>query len=112
CAIWLYFIGGALGAWDRSHISASLLDILIGSDRARAVVRVITCLLTVIISGWMTVWAFQYFYWTASRGARSLELGMPMAWVHAALPVGLVLMTLYFLIEFVDEARRTFGGRP
>ena len=34
-AVWLYFIGGSLGAWERAHISASLVDFIIKSDRPR-----------------------------------------------------------------------------
>jgi TRAP-type C4-dicarboxylate transport system permease small subunit len=39
----------------------------------------------------------------------SLEINLPMTYVTAAMPIGLALMTFYFLIEALDligKARR------
>jgi TRAP-type C4-dicarboxylate transport system permease small subunit len=108
-AVWLYFIGGSLGAWERGHISASLVDFVIKSDRAARWIKAFSAVLTTILSGWMTVWAFQYFMFTLQRGQMSLEINLPMAYVTVAMPIGLALMTFYFLIEALDligKARR------
>jgi TRAP-type C4-dicarboxylate transport system permease small subunit len=102
-AIWLYFVGGAYGAYDRGHISASLVDLVVHRDHVRQVVKVCTGVLTVILSAWMTLWAIRYFLATLQRGAMSLEIGIQMAWVHAAMPLGLVLMTFYFALELLED---------
>jgi TRAP-type transport system small permease protein len=103
-AIWLYFIGGAYGAYERGHISASLVDLIVPGDRARQVIKVLTGALTVILSAWMTVWAIRYFMVTLQRGTMSLELGIGMAWVHVVIPLGLILMTFYFAVELLEDA--------
>jgi TRAP-type transport system small permease protein len=105
-AIWLYFIGGAYGAYERGHISASLVDLIVPGDRAHQVIKVLTGALTVILSAWMMLWAIRYFIATLQRGTMSLELGIQMAWVHAAVPLGLILMTFYFAIEFLEDLSR------
>jgi TRAP-type transport system small permease protein len=102
-AIWLYFVGGAYGAYDRGHISASLVDLIVHRDHVRQMVKVCTEILTVILSAWMTLWAIRYFLATLQRGAMSLEIGIQMAWVHAAMPLGLVLMTFYFALELLED---------
>jgi TRAP-type C4-dicarboxylate transport system permease small subunit len=101
-AVWLYFIGGAHGAWERGHISASLTDFLVKSNTARRHINAARAVITTILSAWMTVWAFQYFMFTFQRGQMSLELGLPMFYVTAVMPLGLALMTFYFLIEAVE----------
>lgn len=101
-AVWLYFIGGSLGAWERGHISASLVDFVIKSHRVSGWIKAISATSTTVLSGWMTVWAFQYFMFTLQRGQMSLEINLPMAYVTVVMPLGLALMTFYFLIETLE----------
>jgi TRAP-type C4-dicarboxylate transport system permease small subunit len=101
-AVWLYFIGGSLGAWERGHISASLVDFMIKSDRVCRWIKAASAIVTTVLSGWMTVWAFEYFLFTLRRGQMSLEINLPMAYVTVAMPLGLALMTFYFLIEAIE----------
>jgi len=105
-AIWLYFIGGAYGAYERGHISASLVDLIVPGDRARQAIKTFTGALTVILCSWMTVWAISYFMLSLQRGPMSLELGIRMAWVHAAIPLGLILMTFYFAVELLEDVAK------
>lgn len=105
-AIWLYFVGGAYGAYERGHISASLVDLIVPGERARLVMKATTAALTTILCAWMTLWAIRYLMATLQRGTMSLELGIQMAWVHVAIPVGLVLMTFYFALEFLEDVSR------
>ena len=109
-AIWLYFVGGAYGAYDRGHISASLVDLVVRSDRVRQVVKAFVAALTVILSAWMTLWAIRYFLATLQRGAMSLEPGIQMAWVHAGIPIGLALMTFYFALELLEDLGKLRSG--
>lgn len=102
-AVWLYFMGSAHGAWDRGHISASLVSVLLKPGQLQQSLRVLACTLTVVISAWMTVWAVQYLMNSIRRNLTSLEVGISMAWVNTAIPLGLGLMTLYFAIELYEE---------
>jgi|TARA_R110002012_G_scaffold157406_3_gene318532 TRAP-type C4-dicarboxylate transport system permease small subunit len=102
-SIWLYFVGGAYGAWERGHISASLVELIFKHGSARRVLNIIAGIITVILSAWMTVWAVQYTVWNIHRGTRSMELGIPLYWVHVAIPLGVGLMTLYFFIDLMTH---------
>jgi len=107
-AVYLYFIGASHGAWERGHISASLVELVVPEGRGREAIAVMASAITVILSGWMAMWAWQYLAFTIKRGTMSLETGIPMAWVHGVMPVCLSLMTLYFAIECLDRVNR-FG---
>lgn len=109
-AIWTYFIGGAHGAFERSHISASLIEMLVKRARVTLAVRVLANGITVVVAVWMTLWAFDYLAWSLRLGPRSLELRMPLHWVHASMVVGLALMSFYFVIELMENARRLSRG--
>ncbi|NIA69386.1 TRAP transporter small permease [Pelagibius litoralis] len=110
-AVWTYFIGGAYGAYERSHISASLMEMVIAGQVARNWIKVLANAITVVVAVWATVWTFQYFQWSLRLQPRSLELQAPLYWAHASMFVGLGLMAFYFAIEFVDNLLRVLGIR-
>lgn len=109
-AVYMYFVGASHGAWERGHISASLVDLVFREGRVRDGITLVASLITVMLSGWMSVWAWQYLAFTLRRGTMSLGVGISMAWVHGVMPVGLTLMTLYFAVEFLDNLTRYTKG--
>lgn len=102
-AVWLYFIGSAHGSWSRGQISASLLDVVLPFGRTQQAVRVLACAITTALTAAVTVWSVQYFMTSVRRNLMSLEVGIPMAWVNIIMPIGLALMTMYFLFECLEE---------
>ena len=102
-AVWSYFIGSAYGAKQKEHISASLIDVLLPAGRGQAFVAMITGFITVVVTAWMVNWCWYYLAWTFKRSTVSVDLGLHMGWVHSAIFIGLILMTLYFFIDFVEK---------
>ncbi|MCA1493062.1 TRAP transporter small permease [Sinorhizobium alkalisoli] len=109
-AVYMYFIGAAHGAWERGHISASLIELLVPEGRVRHAIALVASATTVVLSGWMSLWAWQYLAFTLKRGTMSLEVGIHMGWVHGIMPVCLSLMTLYFAVELLENSTRMFKG--
>ncbi|MEX0730911.1 MAG: TRAP transporter small permease subunit [Aquisalimonadaceae bacterium] len=112
-AMWFYFIGGAIGAQQRGHISASVVDMFVRNETAQCAVSVATGVISVVVAAWMTVWAWEFAAWSLQMGMRSMELGVSMGWIHMSVPVGLGLMTFYLSVELVENvatlARRLRG---
>lgn len=102
-AIWFYFLGGAVGAEQREHISASLADVLVKGPTAQQAIKLLACLISVVVCAWMAVWSWGLAQWSLSLGMMSTELHIPVGYIHLAMPVGLGLMTLYFFVELVEH---------
>lgn len=103
-AFWLYFMGGAHGAFQRNHISASIINLVFKKHpRTEIFITTVRSLLTTVVCVWMTVLAYDFFIWGLQRNERSLELDMEMAWFHSPVFFGLALMSLYFFVEFIDH---------
>lgn len=107
-AVWAYFLGSSLGAWERGHISASLVELVSTNATFTAATKMIAAILTVVIAAWITVWAWQYFAFSLRRGSTSPDTGIVLAWVHLIMPLCLSLMTLYWLVEAGDAIRSFF----
>lgn len=110
-ALALYFIGAIHATWERGHISAGLVEAIFAGERVRQALGLMASGLSVLLSAWMTVWAWDYLQFVIRRGTVSLEIGMPMAWVVAILPTSLALMCFYFLIETALKLHAMRVGR-
>ncbi|MCF8107401.1 MAG: TRAP transporter small permease [Desulfohalobiaceae bacterium] len=110
-AIWLYFIGAAYGAYERTHIKAELIHLWFTSSRSRAVIRSITGVITVFLALTMLKWSYPYFIWGLTRGATSQALLLPMVLCQSAIFFGAILMCIYFTAELIDNILLSLGKK-
>lgn len=104
-AFWLYFIGGAQGSYEDSHIKADFLSAFISNARVRWGFSILTNLLEFFVLAVLSYWAFlmvmeevvQYPTWPATVAWK-----IPYALPRLGIFIGLLLMTFYsFLHLFV-----------
>jgi TRAP-type C4-dicarboxylate transport system permease small subunit len=111
-AVWLYFIGAAYGAFERSHIKAELIHVWIKSPRKLAFIKAVAALITLGLACVMVSWSYPYLLWGIKRGETSQALLLPMVYSQSAIFVGSVLMCLYFLTELIDHILTFLGKNP
>ena len=93
--LWLYLLGSVNAAREDTQIKANVLDVFLKSDRSRLIVRVIADLMSVIVSSWLTYWAWDYFVYAKRVWKESPTLYIPTFWAECSLFIGLFLMTGY-----------------
>jgi len=104
--LWLYLLGSVNAAREDTHIKANVLDVFLKTDRAKLVVRVIADFFSVIISGWLTYWAWDYFVYAKRVWKESPTLYIPTFWAECSLFVGMTLMTIYAAWYLLKNIRR------
>lgn len=110
-AVWLYFIGAAYGAYERSHIKAELILLGFTSTKSKAVIRSINGVITVFLAVTMVTWSYPYFIWGLTRGATSQALLLPMVLCQSAIFFGSIFMSIYFTAELLDNLLLSFGKK-
>lgn len=101
-AIWLYWIGGAYGSYEDSHISADMTNLLIRNDRVRHVYQGIIRGLTMVITGIFAYWSiFHYGLRNLAAGTRTTGLRIPLITSRIALTLAFCLMFFYAIYHFV-----------
>jgi TRAP-type C4-dicarboxylate transport system permease small subunit len=106
--LWLYFLGSVNASREDTQIKANVLDVFMKTARAKLIVRVIADLLSVIVAGWLTYWAYDYFRYALRVWKESPTLYIPTFYAECALFIGLVLMTFYAAWYLVKNARQLF----
>ena len=110
---WFYVVGAAYATYDRSHIKGGVVELLIKNrPRALASFQVGVALLCLGLSSMLTVWGYTDFTWNLEANSRSTQLFLPLAYANLSLPVGFILMAVYFLAEFIDSVRGLLRGVP
>ena len=106
--LWLYLLGSVNAAREDTQIKANVLDVFLKTDRSRLIVRVIADSFSVIVSCWLTYWAWDYFLYAKKVWKESPTLYIPTFWAECSLFVGMALMTCYTSWYFYKNARNLF----
>jgi TRAP-type C4-dicarboxylate transport system permease small subunit len=98
--VWIVFLGAAMGMARGTHVS---VDFLVERMPPPARLR-LAIVIEFLIIVFLVVLVVQGFTF-AKFGVKSFSLGMgiPMAWVYAALPVSSVIMILYSLKRIAQK---------
>ncbi|WP_165445332.1 TRAP transporter small permease [Bacilliculturomica massiliensis] len=101
-AMWVYWLGGAYGSYEASHISADLTNLFVKSEKVKKVLQIIVNALTTCIAGVLAYWSVVYYaVWNIQTGATTPGLGIPLLASNSAITVSLCLMFLYSLYHLV-----------
>ncbi len=104
--LWLYFLGSVNACREDTQIKANVLDIFLKTDRARLTVRVIADVMSVLVSLWLTWWAWDYFRYALRVWKESPTLYIPTFYAECAFFIGMALMTLYTGWYLIKNARQ------
>ncbi|MCM3411843.1 TRAP transporter small permease [Metabacillus litoralis] len=99
----LYFIGAAQGSYEKSHITADIIDSYIKSQKIRAWNRLVTSLVTLIVCLVISFWNTQYLVWSFSNGGTTPGYQIPLYIPHGTVLLGFSLMSLYSFVDFLHQ---------
>ncbi len=101
----MVFLGLALGLEQGRHIAMSSLLQRLG-EASRRKIKIILDLLGLAFSAYLVKIAFDITKFVFQSGQISPTLGMSMAWLYLAMPVGFGLLALRYLQELFSVTNR------
>jgi len=57
CAMWLYMIGAAMAAYDRSHLKTEIMPLLVKDPRKLRLIEALATFIALVMAGYMTYWS-------------------------------------------------------
>lgn len=109
-AVWLYLMGAAYGAFERSQIKAEMIHLVIKNERILNGVRSFATMIGAVVAGFMVVWSYGYVRWSILKNEVTPTLQTPTVIFQIAILIGAVLMVFYFVREALDQLRLAFGS--
>ena len=101
----MVFLGLALGLEQGRHIAMSSLLQRLG-EASRRKIKIILDLLGLAFSAYLVKIGFDITKFVLQSGQISPTLGMSMAWLYLAMPVGFGLLALRYLQELFSVTNR------
>lgn len=102
-AVWFYMLGAAFSAFKSDHIKADMLEIFRVPARAQYLISLLASLVSIVISGFMVVWSYNYVKWSISKNEITPSLHIPTVYFQSAILVGAVLLFLFFSKELISR---------
>ena len=107
--MWLYFIGGSYAMYEKKHISADMLQLILkGKDRQLEFARMIVGWVLFVIVLILAIWGVQFFQYAMGRPANTTVWRMPKLWAQSALTVGYILMAFYAFVYAIEDTLTFF----
>lgn len=104
-ALWLYFLGSVNASREDTQIKANVLDVFLKTERSKLVIRVIADCMSIVVSLWLTWYAWEYLLYALRVWKDSPTLYLPMFYAECSMFVGLMLMSLYVAAYLVKNTR-------
>ncbi len=100
--VWGVFLGAAVVTLRGSHLTMDLVTGLL-PPRARAAAEAAASLALILVLGFVALQSLEYLEVVGAIGLTSMAAGIPMAWVHAAVPIGSALMMAAAALRLVGR---------
>ena len=101
-ALWLYFIGGAYGSYEGSHISADIITELIKSPKIIRGIKIFIAGAVLFCSAVFAKWGLDFIGWSIKVGGKSTSLQIPLLLSRIPLTICFVLMVLYSIYHLIN----------
>lgn len=108
--VWLYFLGSVNASREDTQIKANVLDVFLKTNRSRLIVRVIADVMSLVVSTWLTYWAWGYFRYALRLWKESPTLYIPTFYAEASVFIGLLLMTIYTACYLIKHGMKLAGS--
>lgn len=115
-AFWLYFLGAALGSYNRTHVSADLVNAYLPEGIVKNLFALLKNLITVGVAILFTWYGYEFFMF-GYQGPLGTGIAIPKTtvwripfWVgYLSVFLGLIFMSTYFARDLVLNIRQLFG---
>lgn len=104
--IWLYFIGFASAARERSHIMARVLEPMLKKSEQVAFLRMVAAFIGTIVAIYFVYIGFDYFSYALRVFKTTAILNYPMFWYECAPFICFVPVLIYTFVEFCYYLKR------
>lgn len=104
--LWLYMLGAVNASREDTQIRANVLEIFIKTERGHQILAFISETISLVISSWLTYWAWDYVKYAWRVWKESPTLYIPTFYHECSVFIGLLLITLFIAMHVVKLIRQ------
>ena len=100
--VWLFFLGGATASFEKSHLRADTLEVLVKNKTALLVVEWIKQVLQIVLHVIFLLFSIKFILKAIEIPAYTSVLRLPLMIGYSAVLYGAITMLVYTAIHFYD----------
>lgn len=104
-AFWLYMIGTAYGSYEKSHITADIIVVMMPDGLVKDIISLLRNILTVALGIVFLLWALQLVQWTLLMDNRTPVWRIPMTVSQSSMLFGLFIASFYHLVYLYNDIK-------
>ncbi|SEM74282.1 TRAP-type C4-dicarboxylate transport system, small permease component [Mesobacillus persicus] len=108
CAFWLYMLGSAYGSYERSHIKADIIVIMMKEGLLKDILSLVRDTLSVFLGIVFFLWAIQLFQWNLINDQATPVWRIPVIVGQSSLLFGLGVGSFFHLVYLYDGIKRFY----
>ena len=108
-SLWLYMLGAANASRENTQIRANVLEIFIKTPQGHARLGVLTEVVSLIVTAWLTWWAWDFTRYSWRTERESATLYWPVFFADVALVLALVLIMWFTLRTLAAHLKAATG---
>lgn len=108
---WLYMLGSAYGNYEKSHIKADILVVMMRESLKKEVISILRDTLSVILGFVFFLWSLQLALWNLELGQQTPVWGLPILIAQSSLVFGLGVGSLYNITYLYDNVKEFYLKR-
>ena len=109
---WLYMIGSAYGSYEKSQITADIMEVMLPESLGKNIMRLVKWIALFILGCIFAYWAYGLLMWSLQTNARSSYFRIPIVAGQIAILIGLILSCFYNLVYMIDEVLMFIVKKP
>ncbi|MDO4553030.1 MAG: TRAP transporter small permease subunit [Bacillota bacterium] len=94
-AFWMYMLGAANGSYEKSQITADILEVMMKESIAKDIIRILRYVFTLVLSVWFCIWGWDLIMYAVGVGSVTPVFRIPMTVGFSSIFVGLLISLFY-----------------
>ncbi len=108
---WLYYMGGAYGSYENSHIVADITDSFVKAEKIKRVIRLFVDVIKVGVMCFLVYLAVDFVTWNIKVGSHTPVYKLPSYLTQGSLLVGFVLILIFDICYMVYDFQCFFSKK-
>lgn len=109
---WLYMIGSSHGSYEKSQITADILEVLLPDSKGKEIMVLIKWIAVFVLGCIFAYWAWGLVAWSMQTMSVTSYFRIPIVTGQISIFIGLVISCFYNLVYLIDEILMFIGKKP
>ena len=106
--MWIYIFGAGMASYEKKHISCGVAGVLVKNKKAVKIIDTIMISVSLIIATYICIKMYPHFAYILRIWKRTSTLNVPVFFCDGAIFIGVVIMILFTVRDFLTEISKYF----